>query len=506
MTYTTTYKALSCCCLVRVGKATHARHDAEHVVVRGVDIDVRRLLRLRIRRRVRVDRHNTRLERGRREREVQHGIVNAREVARAAGLEVLRLEGERIDVDTRRRRGRVVLVRLDEVEVAALTLRETILAVELDLGDRDGVAELGVRVAPRAVELRVAVKVAGVLDNPHKLLARVVERELDLVRRGRDRLRARELELLNEVLVRDLREAAALLRVEVDVVDVERARNQARIADLVKDRLDRAILAARRTGRRLDVAQVLERVELNVDLDLVVLEGNQREREARVAVEPELQRDVERALRDAALDAVGRNRVRNNRVEAKRTVITRRDDGGVDAREDRRIRRINLRLARRAGRIGAGVQEDTTIAVDHVEVGKLLARGERELIPDVEPLTIVLVDLLATDLNVDVVDHVLAEVRDPRERGTVRDRVIDRRERHLHVDARNKIAVARDRALDTLAEVTDTVERLLNRLHREVRVAAVELLEERHLRVRREIYVLCTIGDELHKTTGCHCL
>jgi hypothetical protein len=37
-------------------------------------------------------------------------------------------------------------------------------------------------------------------------------------------------------------------------------------------------------------------------------------------------------------------------------------------------------------------------------------------------------------------------------------------------------------------------------------VAAVELLEERNLRVRRQVDVLCTIGDELHKTTRCHCL
>jgi hypothetical protein len=46
--------------------------------------------------------------------------------------------------------------------------------------------------------------------------------------------------------------------------------------------------------------EVLELVELDVDLHLVVLESNQREREAGVAVEPELQRDVESGLRDAA--------------------------------------------------------------------------------------------------------------------------------------------------------------------------------------------------------------
>ena len=135
----------------------------------------------------------------------------------------------------------MVLVGLDEVEVAALTLRETVLAVQLDLGDRHGVAEARVRVAPRAVERRVAVHVAGVLDNPDKLLAGVVERELDLVGRGRDRLRARELELLNQVLVGDLREAAALLRVQVDVVNIERARDHAEVADRRQHALRRTI-------------------------------------------------------------------------------------------------------------------------------------------------------------------------------------------------------------------------------------------------------------------------
>ena len=497
--------------LVRVGETAHTRHNAENVVVRRIDVDVRRRL-LVIRRAVvtigrlgRVNRHDVRVERGRRERQVQHGIVDAREVARAAGLEVLRLEGERIDVDARRRRRRVVLEGLDEVEVAALTLRETVLAVELDLGDRDGVAELRVRVAPRGVETRIAVKVGGVLDDPDKLLAGVVERELDLVRRRCDRLRARELELLNQVLVRDLREAAALLRVEVDVVNVERARGKAEVADPREDALDRDRGSTR---NRRDVAEVLELVELDVDLNLVVLEGNQREREARVAIEPELKRDVERALRDASLNAgrhrISRGRLLDNRGVGKRAVITRRDDTGVHAREDRRIGRGDLRRAGRA--VAAGVKKDTTVAVHHVEVRELLARGERELIPDVEPLTVVLVDLLATDLNVDVVDHVLAEVRDPRERGAVRDLLVNRGERDLNVDTRDKITVAADRALDTLAEVADTVKRLLNRLHREVRVAAVELLEERNLRVRRQVDVLCTIGDELHKTTRCHCL
>ena len=49
----------------------------------------------------------------------------------------------------------------------------------------------------------------------------MVEVELDLVVGARDGLIARELELLDEVLVGDLGEAATLVRVEVDVVNIE---------------------------------------------------------------------------------------------------------------------------------------------------------------------------------------------------------------------------------------------------------------------------------------------
>jgi len=49
----------------------------------------------------------------------------------------------------------------------------------------------------------------------------------------------------------------------------------------------------------------------------------------------------------------------------------------------------------------------------------------------------------------------------------------------------DQIAVAADRALHLLAEVRRAVERLLNRLHGEVRVAAVDDLEEGNLGVAR---------------------
>jgi len=124
----------------------------------------------------------------------------------------------------------------------------------------------------------------------------VVKVQLDLVGRGRDRLSTRVLYLLNEVLVRLLGEAAALLRVQVDVVNVDRGSSQ-------------GLGNTRAGGRRytyggLGVDAVLPRLKVDVDAHLVVLERNERDRHTRVAAEPELEGDVERlGRRSAAGDA-----------------------------------------------------------------------------------------------------------------------------------------------------------------------------------------------------------
>jgi hypothetical protein len=64
------------------------------------------------------------------------------------------------------------------------------------------------------------------LDDPDKLLARVVEVELDLVGGGSNRLVTSELDLLEEVLVGVLCHLAALISVEEDVVNIERGSNK----------------------------------------------------------------------------------------------------------------------------------------------------------------------------------------------------------------------------------------------------------------------------------------
>ena len=117
--------------LVGVGKTTHARHDTEDIVVGGVDTDLGS-----------VGARNG----GVREDKLKGRVVNAREVARARRLVLLRAKGERVNVNTSIRRASVRLVRLDEVEVGTLTLREAVLAVKLELSGDDRVLTPAVHV------------------------------------------------------------------------------------------------------------------------------------------------------------------------------------------------------------------------------------------------------------------------------------------------------------------------------------------------------------------------
>ena len=179
----------------------------------------------------------------------------------------------------------------------------------------------------------------------------------------------------------DLGEAATLVRVEVDVVNIEGGGDETEAGNAVADRVVR--------GGACDVvpAEVLDLIHLEVDLDLVVLEGNQRERQTRVAAEPELERDVQRVLRGA-------------------------------------VGYLGERVGLTAGAgIVAGltalyeyVHELRNVA-NHLGVASLLARLLREFIPDLEPVAVVTVDALAANLELNVVDEVVADVVQPAELG-----------------------------------------------------------------------------------------
>ena len=208
----------------------------------------------------------------------------------------------------------------------------------------------------------------------------MVEVQLQLVGRRGDRLLTSVLEDINQVLVRDLGELAALIGVEVDVIDVERRGRKAALADTVADRV-------RVRGVRVVPAQVVERVELEVDAHLVILEGDQRQSQTRVAAEPELQRDVEGVHRGARGDDLG-----GERLTAIAIVVARRATLVEEVRE--------------LGHVA-----------DHLGITGLLTRLLGKLVPDVKPITVVLVNALATDLNLDIVNEVVTDPVEPTELG-----------------------------------------------------------------------------------------
>jgi hypothetical protein len=124
----------------------------------------------------------------------------------------------------------------------------------------------------------------------------------------------------------------------------------------------------------------------------------------------------------------------------------------------------------------------------------------------VEPLTIVLVDTLSTDLELNLLDQVVTRPVQPTELGT---RAVSSGDGYLgegslEIHAVDQVTVALDGASDSLTEARGTVERVLNGLHGEVSVATVDRLEESNLRVSSQVNVLSAISDELHQTTTCH--
>lgn len=117
--------------LVRVRHTTHTTHDTEYVVVNRVDTDLG---------------GSGALDGSTRKNELESRVINAREIARSRWLMLLWAESERVAVDTSVGSTGVVLPWLNKVEVGALTLREAVLAVELQLGGDDRVLAPAVHV------------------------------------------------------------------------------------------------------------------------------------------------------------------------------------------------------------------------------------------------------------------------------------------------------------------------------------------------------------------------
>ena len=103
------------------------------------------------------------------------------------------------------------------------------------------------------------------------------------------------------------------------------------------------------------------------------------------------------------------------------------------------------------------------------------------------PVTILAVNSLTTDLNLNLGNELLTRVVQPTgiNRASARStqRLVDLGESNLDICALGKISVSGDGAGHAAAKVSLTVEGLLDGLHREVGVASVRHLPESNLGV-----------------------
>jgi len=326
----------------------------------------------------------------------------------------------------------------------------------------------------------------------------VIEVKLDLVRRATNRLVASELELLDEVLVWVLGHPAPLVGVEEHVVDVERGTDKAGVGVHVLCLREVTglclpppctVVSASIVAIGLHSPQhVLEIVHLKDNLDLVVLESNERDRETRVLAIPELQRNVEGRSREC--------------ITVNATSAAHRSRCVTDG--------FNI-LTAASGEVG-----ELGSVTDHLIVTLLLASGDSQLVPDVHPVTVLTVDPLTANLDLNAADNLLTRVVEPS--GVRRCTVLvgctdgdnhplqrlrlDLRESHLKISPVGEVTVPADGASDPATEISLAVESLFNRLCGEVGVSAVCNLPESDLRVASKVNVLSAVCDKLHQSAS----
>jgi hypothetical protein len=305
----------------------------------------------------------------------------------------------------------------------------------------------------------------------------VVKVELDLVGRRTDGLITGELKLLDEVLVGVLGHTSALIGVEEHVVDVERSSNEGLVVG--RNGLKGGITGdGSRVKSRNSKQALLDGADIKVDLNLVILKSDQRKSQTGVAAEPELQGDIKGSLGESVTGS----------ANLTRGVSIARAIDGVEQR--------------------VGDEGQLSGVADHLKVTALLLGRHSKLVPDMHPITVLAIDTLATDLNLNLRNQLLTGEVEPTGINTLVSGLLkvltDLGQGNLKVSAVSQITITRNGASHATTEVSLAVKSLLDRLHSEVRVTLVRNLPEGNLRVTRKVNVLCAIGDKLHKSTT-HC-
>jgi hypothetical protein len=219
---------------------------------------------------------------------------------------------------------------------------------------------------------------------------------------------------------------------------------------------------------------LINRTNIKVNLDLVVLKGDQGEGKTGVGAKPELKRNIEGGLRKGIA-------------------------GGTHLTG-------SLRFARTIDIREGGISDEGKLSgvTNHLEVSTLLLSSHGKLVPDVHPITILAVNALATNLNLNLSDELFSREIQPTGINTSvvasgvstnTHQLVNLRKSHLKISAVGKITITADSALDTTTEIGLSVESLLNRFNSKVGVTSVSDLPESYLRITSEVYVLCAVSD-----------
>ena len=389
------------------------------------------------------------------------GIIDPRKIACPCRLMFLRFESEGIRVDTRVRRTGVVLERLHLVEVLTLLLLEAILAVEDQLEgiqrtdrQRGGVGTFFGPLGRRATRRRA-----------------IIQRGTDGFRRNAGVRRGRGVRTRVQ-FKNNLTRGTGLGR-EVPHLRVRRA-GTGQTPDKLLDRVvvgQADLLGGTGSdGVRTGVLHLLNEVFVTLLGEATTLLGVEVH-----VVAPDLEGGTVRVSREL------RGQIEVN----AHLVVLQRDKRQIETRIA-----VEEEQQREVDRTGRGLQRVRS----HLGVLRLLGAVEVQLRVQTPPGLVVLVNALSTDRQFDVLDRTFGgpgTVALGRDTG-LGPEIGGRLEFDVHVA--DEIAITGDGNGDAAVVGRRAVNRLFDVLHREVRVSAVNRLEECHLRVSREVNILCTVG------------
>jgi len=210
------------------------------------------------------------------------------------------------------------------------------------------------------------------LNNPDKFFAWVVEIEFNLVGGRSDGFFTSVLKLFDEVFVWVLCHTSAFIGIKENVINVEGCSNK-RLAVSIGDLL----VVGSTCGDFLNGPEAfIERTKFKVNLNFVILKSDEWKGKSWVAAVPELKRNVKCCFgKCVAWCADGFGDVSSTA-------------GSCDISKGRVGKVCKL----------CGVS-------DHLVVAIFLFTGKSELVPDVHPITILAIDALAPDFNLNHLDE-----------------------------------------------------------------------------------------------------